>query len=422
MKDRAIMNATTNFTDKTLLYGTRPQRFIREFITHSGIFWLFDAVTNIGSNGLSAYLVYLPQWVMFIAALVQSWIISQDTRRFRWWYVFIAPALYTVVDIGIEGWSSYITEGYHLFYWVWAACMGVAYGLNPVVATLSVFLRALLLAILLPALYFFAEIDGGLVIDSSAALRTYWLADSAHYFILFGSIVLGVVLGTINLLRERFERLLYDLASHFEEIASWSFDTALMQQAYHDRNALQLQRIERTLLFMDIRGFTPWSEQHTPAEVVEMVNRFYRVSEPIIQQHNGFKIQMTSDEIMTRFTCAEDAVTAAQSLQSAVRGVLTPLGLSAGIGIHTGEVIEGLVGSEHTHQYGIFGDTVNTAARLQGQAQANEIVISVLTWERVQHKPPFATLAVIQRDLMLKGKAESMKAVVIPNHHGDQTP
>ncbi|PJF43688.1 MAG: hypothetical protein CUN55_07830 [Phototrophicales bacterium] len=401
------------FTDKTVLYGTRAQRFIREFTTHSGIFWLFDTVSNIGVDGVLAYITYPPQWVMLIAALVQSWIISRDERGFHWWYVFIAPTLYTIVDIGIEGWSVYFAESYHIFYWIWAALMGIAYRLNHSMPALSVFLRAVLLAILLPAIYFFAELENGVILDNVSDLTAYWFDDSAHFFILFGAIVLGVVLGTINLLREHFEKLLYDLATYFEEIASWSFDKSLIQQAYHNHDVLQLRRIERTVLFMDIRGFTSWSEAHQPDEVVQIVNVFYQTAEAVIKEYRGFKIQMTGDEIMTRFDSPEAAVQAALQIQSKVAAVLKPFGLSAGIGIHTGEVVEGLVGGKQTRQYGIFGDTVNTAARLQSQARANEIVISDVTWQRIRHVMPFKDLPIEKRLVTLKGKADPMLAIVI---------
>ena len=403
----------TNFTDKTVLYGTRTQRLIREFVTHSGIFWLFDVITNVGTHGLLTHLLYLPQWVMLIATLIQAWVISRDEHRFRWWYVFIAPMLYTVADIGIEGWSAYIAESYHLFYWVWAACMGFAYWLESHLLSISVFIRAVLLVILLPGLYFFAELENGLILTTFSELIDYWLVDSAHFFILFGTIMLGVVLGTINLMREHFEKLLYDLATHFEKIASWSFDSNLMQQAYRDDDALELQRIERTVLFMDIRGFTPWSETHTPDEVVQMVNTFYQTAESIIKAHHGFKIQMTGDEIMTRFDTPHEAVQAALHIQPQIATAISPFGLSAGIGIHTGEVVEGLVGSKLTRQYGIFGDTVNTAARLQGQAKANEIVMSNITWERIQHTIPFKNLPATTQYVTLKGKANPIMMIVL---------
>ncbi len=163
---------------------------------------------------------------------------------------------------------------------------------------------------------------------------------------------------------------------------------------------------------MDIRGFTPWAESHSAHEVVEVINQFYCTAEPIIKAHNGFKLQMTGDEIMTRFQTADEAVQAAQALQPEIDRTLSPYGLSFGIGVHTGELIEGLVGGEHTRQYGVFGDTVNVAARLQSQAQGGSIVLSRATWKKMSQPPTH--LAPETRQLILKGKTEPISVLVLP--------
>ncbi len=52
-------------------------------------------------------------------------------------------------------------------------------------------------------------------------------------------------------------------------MAPWSFDSQLMAELYQSQDVLVLQRLEKAILFMDIRGFTPWAEAHSPQEVVE---------------------------------------------------------------------------------------------------------------------------------------------------------
>lgn len=394
------------FLDRRLLYGSRTQRFVRELLTNSGIFWLFDLVGKATLDGLSVYVTSLPHWVLFGAGMAQAWVISQNEQKIRWWHNFIAPLLYTAIDILLESPTAFFSEPYHLLYWLWAAAMTGAYLIQPLSAMLSTLLKALILVLLLPANYMLAEWNTAI-----ASLTAYWFDEPAHLFILLGTVVLGTTLGVTSVMRDLFERLLYNLAGHFEQVASWAFDPRLIDKAYDDNLALRLQRIERTVLFMDVRGFTPWSETHTPQEVVDMVNRFYHTAEPIIKAHNGFKIQMTGDEIMTRFNTADEALQAALELQQAVANALLPDGLSAGIGMHTGDVIEGLVGGEHTRQYGIFGDTVNTAARLQGQARSNEVVVSAATWHKLNQRPEH--LPISQRELTLKGKAHTMQVLVV---------
>lgn len=393
------------FLDQRLVYGSRFERFIRELLTNSSIFWFFDLAHKVSSGGLWNYWTSLPHWVLLAAGIAQAWIISQNKERARWWQNLIAPSIYSLVDMLLEGPSSFLAEPYHALYWGWALAMTLAQLVERFSKEVSVVARSLLLVLLLPATYMLAEWNAAF--HSPVA---YWL-ESAHLFILMGTLVLGIALGVTNIMRERFERLLYSLASHFEQIASWTFDSALIEKAYDVDSALALQRVERTLLFMDIRGFTPWSEAHSPQAVVDLVNHFYRTAEPIIKAHNGFKIQMTGDEIMTRFYTPDDALHAALALQPAIARNLQPYGLSAGIGVHMGDVVEGLVGSEHTRQYGVFGDTVNTAARLQGQAQANEIVISESTWRELKPEPH--GLKVTARELTLKGKAEALPVCVI---------
>ncbi len=69
--------------------------------------------------------------------------------------------------------------------------------------------------------------------------------------------------------------------------------------------------------------------------------------------------------------------------------------------VHTGEVIEGMIGSEHTRQYGIIGDSVNTAARLQSAAKRGEIVLSATTYDLLSEKPKVDQ----EQSITVKGKS-----------------
>lgn len=391
--------------NEKILYGTRLERFLREFLTNSGIFFLFDMLRKMSSEEtLQQYASSPAHWVLLGASLVQTWVIARQTRQPKWFHHFIAPFLYTIIDIFIEGLNSFWQEPYHIFYWIWASFMAMMYAIRPRFKQIATIGTSLGLVSLLTASYMFSEWE-----IANLSLYNYWFLDKGHLFILIGTVLLGMTLGITAIMRNRFEQLLYRLAEHFERVASWSFDSALIGEAYEEEAALDLKRHERTLLFMDIRGFTPWSEAHNPDDVVSMLNAFYQAAEQIIIRHHGFKIQMQGDEIMTRFNSVDDAVSAAMGLQKAMQATLKPFNLSAGIGLHTGSVVEGLVGGEMTRQYGIFGDTVNTAARLQSQAQANEIVISENTWQRATLKPTESR----DTELKLKGKAEPFKVHIV---------
>ncbi len=95
-----------------------------------------------------------------------------------------------------------------------------------------------------------------------------------------------------------------------------------------------------------------------------MLNRYYNAAETVVGDYHGHKPNFTADEVMTRFDSPEMALNTALDLQEVLQPVLNSFNLTVGIGLHTGEVIEGLMGSDNTRKYDIIGDTVNTAKRL----------------------------------------------------------
>ena len=96
-------------------------------------------------------------------------------------------------------------------------------------------------------------------------------------------------------------------------------------------------------------------------------------------------------------------------LQEVLKPVLKPFNLAVGIGLHTGEAIESLMGSDSTRKYDIIGDAVNTAKRLESSAGKEEIVISAATYQTLSHKLDGITPLTLQ----VKGKAEALQAHVI---------
>jgi class 3 adenylate cyclase len=109
---------------------------------------------------------------------------------------------------------------------------------------------------------------------------------------------------------------------------------------------------------------------------------------------------------MTRFDTPEAALRTALDLQAGLQSVLASFNLAVGIGLHTGEVIEGLMGSANTRKYDIIGDAVNTAKRLESSAGQGEIVLSAATYQALPDKPDHVT----PRTLQVKGKAEALQA------------
>lgn len=191
-----------------------------------------------------------------------------------------------------------------------------------------------------------------------------------------------------------------------------------------DSSILTLQRRERTILFMDIRGFTSWSETKTPEEVVTMLNTYFDTAERLWEQAEPIKVKHTGDEILAVFATAKEALQAVFYLQEAIGRLLADYDLAAGIGIHTGQLVEGLIGSESVKAYDIIGDTVNTGKRICDHAAGGEILISQACLAKLE-----GTVAVLEpHEITAKGKKQTLQVypvqkVVIggPLHEGGKT-
>jgi class 3 adenylate cyclase len=134
-----------------------------------------------------------------------------------------------------------------------------------------------------------------------------------------------------------------------------------------------------TVLFCDLRDFTPYVEGHSPEEVIKGLRSYFTAMEKAISLNNGLVLQYVGDEIDTVFGVplwyedhAQKAIMAALEMRSILEELnrtrtaegLTPF--RHGIGIHTGEVLAGNTGSEDRLSYTLIGNTVNLTSRIEG--------------------------------------------------------
>ena len=140
---------------------------------------------------------------------------------------------------------------------------------------------------------------------------------------------------------------------------------------------------EVTILFADLRDFTPWVEASPPAEVVADLNAYFTEMDAAIRAHGGLVLQFIGDEIEAVFGAplanprhADAAVAAAREMArrleawNGLRGASGKHPLRHGIGIHTGTVIAGNIGSSERLSYALVGDAVNVASRIQALNKA----------------------------------------------------
>jgi adenylate cyclase len=176
--------------------------------------------------------------------------------------------------------------------------------------------------------------------------------------------------------------------------------------------------VEASVLFADIRGFTTISENKDPEAVLHLLNDYLtRVTDAVIK-HGGHLNKFAGDEAMAVFGAplaqlnhAEAAVMAALEIQKSIAALNEEKGknhfkLGVGIGINSGEVVAGNLGSSRRMEYTVIGDHVNVAARLTSLAKGGEILITKRTYDAIGEK---AGLNVEERGMApVKGRKQEI--------------
>lgn len=185
-----------------------------------------------------------------------------------------------------------------------------------------------------------------------------------------------------------------------------------------DPNSLQIggKKQDITILFADIRGFTAYSEKHTPEELVAVLNRYLAAAAEAVLAHEGTVDKFLGDAVMAWFNAplpqpdhtlrAVKTSLAIRDAVSALHKELPPEGhLDFGVGIHYGDAVLGWIGTEKRLEYTAISDSVNTTKRIQENCARNQILISRDAYERVKDQidaKPFVPLSV-------KGKTQPLE-------------
>ncbi|HLT48742.1 MAG TPA: adenylate/guanylate cyclase domain-containing protein [Rubricoccaceae bacterium] len=204
----------------------------------------------------------------------------------------------------------------------------------------------------------------------------------------------------------------------------------IAQAILSDPGALSLggERREVSVLMSDLSGFSALSERLEPERVVELLNLYLGKMTEVIDAYDGTIDEFIGDAILVIFGApiarsdhAERAVACAVAMQRAmadVNAALAERGLPAlamGIGLNTGEVVVGNIGSEKRAKYGVVGSPVNLTSRIQTLAASGEVVITTATREAAGPTVRIAST----REVAMKGFAEPITVHFVEGVGGD---
>jgi adenylate cyclase len=173
------------------------------------------------------------------------------------------------------------------------------------------------------------------------------------------------------------------------------------------------ERKSATVFFSDIRGFTAYSERVEPERVVSMLNRCLSTQAGIVKEFGGDIDKYVGDELVAVFEGTDMVKRAVRAAIKIQKELLTRVHIDdkatikIGIGINTGEMIMGAMGSEERMDYTVIGDSVNLGARLCSAAHPGQILLSHMSAEYIQNDPE---LRLRRLDpLSVKGKERSIE-------------
>src|SRR5262245_43713251 len=222
----------------------------------------------------------------------------------------------------------------------------------------------------------------------------------------------------IGSVAEGFNRMLHGLRER--EVIRETFGKYVTREVRDEilagRASFDGQLEEVTILFADLRDFTPWVERTEPREVVRDLNGYFTEMEAAVRGHRGLVLQFIGDEIEAVFGAplrapdhADRAVAAALDMRrrlaelNARRARDGKDPLKNGIGIHSGTVLAGNIGSSERLTYALVGDAVNLASRIQGlnKELGTDLLLSDATRRRLMRDVPLEALPATR----VKGKS-----------------
>lgn len=367
-----------NSSISSQIHGSRASYVARDFFTNSAHYAIANILLEMLSVGPLAYLLSVDPYTILLSALAQAYYLGNMQYRGGRHYLLgnlIGPMLYTLFEIFSDG-AVFVPATNHIGYWLFALAIGslqqARVSLPGRLSGIWIVLENLVRTYILVAGYWMVEARTEPLDRSLAG----FFANTSHVYVFLSVNLIGLLIGLANVQAHRYLVILRGMTAELQRYSEWLLGPRLLEQAVADPAAMSLKRQNRTVVFADIRGFTGWSESMPPEQVVMMLNRYFELAEEAWRDVPIIKAKFTGDEVMMVFDDVRNAIPVARKLNLNTRELLAEHGLSLGIGIHCGPLVEGLMGSQEMKGYDVVGDTVNTARRICDSAGVGEILLS----------------------------------------------
>lgn len=315
-------------------------------------------------------------YVLSIAAVGQSaWLARRQFTglAWPWWSRLTGLLFYALVESLIEGTSFFfaphhITFGILMLVYAWGAALETR-SQQPAMAMTGVFLSRSAQG-LGPILFYIAlDLKGKPWFEGVSG----FFSSAPHAFLMALAITQVGALISLALVARRQQTVIADLLHQLKTLSRWGFGSHVVEAVLRDSGTHAASRVERAIGFIDVRGFTAWSEARQPEEVIGMLNHFYAA---VLDACGGdlIKSKMSGDEVLLVLKADGGARDIMLTALRAAMAAVQPMHLSAGAGLWAGPVVEGFFGAQEAQIHDVIGDTVNTAKRLCDHALGGQLL------------------------------------------------
>lgn len=168
---------------------------------------------------------------------------------------------------------------------------------------------------------------------------------------------------------------------------------------------------DMTVLYIDIVDFTKFAESNSHRKVLDMLNNFFSICDVVTKKYNGDIDKFIGDAMMAIFVDPNDAFFAAKDILNSLKDIngrnikKGKFKIRIRIGINTGKIIQGEIGTPERKDLTVIGDVVNTAARIESNSRPNMIAVSQSTYLRLRKKDGYK----FSEEMIVKGKKKPIR-------------